>query len=147
MPGDFGGPVVTTVCIFFCTRAAGASGIRHSPRPLFSQGAKIQAKPGRIAPRDREIASDERERATLSARLRPRRRATRYSRDIDDRTEKPRRAGYPACAGYDGSLRHCEKRKRGSHSFFLFWWRDGLLRETCHRAALRVDPVARNDDF
>jgi hypothetical protein len=28
-------------------------------------------------------------------------RATQHSRDADDKTEKPRRTGYPACAGYD----------------------------------------------
>src|SRR5436190_4016041 len=31
-------------------------------------------------------------------------RATQYSRDGCDGIEKPRRTGYPACAGYDGSL-------------------------------------------
>src|SRR6476469_3678595 len=29
-------------------------------------------------------------------------RAIQYSRDAGDRTERPRRTGYPACAGYDG---------------------------------------------
>jgi hypothetical protein len=28
-------------------------------------------------------------------------RATQHSRDADDKIEKPRRTGYPACAGYD----------------------------------------------
>jgi hypothetical protein len=37
-------------------------------------------------------------RATVIARLD---RAIQYSRDADDRIEKPRRIGYPACAGYD----------------------------------------------
>jgi hypothetical protein len=39
MPGDSGGPVVTTlVCFFLSAReAAGALGTRHSPRPLFSE--------------------------------------------------------------------------------------------------------------
>src|ERR1700719_1961064 len=27
-------------------------------------------------------------------------RATQYSRDADDKTEKPRHTGYPACAGF-----------------------------------------------
>ncbi|SRR6266702_3045809 len=40
MPGDSGATVVTTVCTFFCTRAAGALGTRHSPRPLFFKGRK-----------------------------------------------------------------------------------------------------------
>src|SRR5258708_6808675 len=30
------------------------------------------------------------------------RRTIQYPRDVSDRTEKPRRTGYPACAGYDG---------------------------------------------
>jgi hypothetical protein len=42
-------------------------------------------------------------------------RMTQYSRDVDDRTDEPRRAGYPAFAGYDGCCaasvfhRHCER--------------------------------------
>jgi hypothetical protein len=41
MPGDPGGPVVTTlVCFFhFAREAAGALGTRHSPRPLFFEGS------------------------------------------------------------------------------------------------------------
>jgi hypothetical protein len=31
-------------------------------------------------------------------------RVIQYSRDASDRTEKPRRTGYPACAGYDDYL-------------------------------------------
>ncbi len=38
-------------------------------------------------------------------------RAIQYSRDVSDRTEKPRRTGYPACAGYDDR-----------------WWRYGRRR-------------------
>src|SRR5260370_31559363 len=30
-------------------------------------------------------------------------------------------------------------------SILSFTWRDGLLRGACHRAALRADPLARND--
>jgi hypothetical protein len=43
------------VCILnyhLAHEAAGALGTRHSPRPLFS-GRTIQARPGRIAPRER----------------------------------------------------------------------------------------------
>jgi hypothetical protein len=42
-------------------------------------------------------------------------RTIQYSRDSSDRTEKPQRTGYPACAGYDGRCgasvfpRHCER--------------------------------------
>jgi len=38
---------------------------------------------------------------------RPRRRAIQYSREAGDCAEKPRRTGYPACAGYEGSLWSC----------------------------------------
>src|ERR1700724_4921355 len=40
MPGDPGGPVVTTLVwfLFFPREAAGAMGARHSPRPLFFEG-------------------------------------------------------------------------------------------------------------
>src|SRR6267154_845708 len=51
----------------FAHETAGAARIRHSPRPLITQGAKIQAQPGQIAPRDREGVSDECEHAALSA--------------------------------------------------------------------------------
>jgi hypothetical protein len=65
--GCSGVPVVTTVCIFCCTRAAGAPRTRHSPRPLLRgarapllrsprlipSGAQDDAKLGRVAPRHR----------------------------------------------------------------------------------------------
>ena len=34
----------------------------------------------------------------------PRRRVIKYSTDADDGIERPRRTGYPACAGYDGCI-------------------------------------------
>jgi hypothetical protein len=51
MPGVAGVTVVTTlVCFFiFARKAAGASRARHSLRPL---GRKLNAKLGRIAPRE-----------------------------------------------------------------------------------------------
>src|SRR5450756_1329399 len=43
------------------------------------------------------------------------------------------------------SCRHCEERSdEAIHSFLSSL--DGLLRGACHRAALRADPLARNDD-
>src|ERR1700736_520311 len=36
------------------------------------------------------------------SRHHPRMRVIQYPRDVSERTEKPRRTGYPACAGYDG---------------------------------------------
>jgi len=53
MPGVSGVTVVTNARVFYTTRAAaGASGARHSLRPLLSEGAKLPAKLGRIAPRE-----------------------------------------------------------------------------------------------
>src|ERR1700720_2951228 len=56
--GCSGATVVTNSRVFYTTReAAGATGTRHSPRPLFS-GRIVPAQLGRIAPRDRESAFD-----------------------------------------------------------------------------------------
>ena len=104
MPGDPGATVVTTLVCYQHTahEAAGATGTRHSPRPLFS-GRRIHAQLGRIAPRERRGVFDANERATLSVviarhRVSPDdrlRRAIRYSRDDDNRIER-QRTGYPA---------------------------------------------------
>jgi hypothetical protein len=54
MPGDPGATVVTTPCAFYTAHGtAGATGTRHSPRPL--RGRKINANLGRIAPRECEL--------------------------------------------------------------------------------------------
>src|SRR5712692_7009298 len=61
MPGESGGPVVTTlVCLNLpsAREAAGALATRHSPRPRFS-GRTLHAPLGRTAPRDREAAACE----------------------------------------------------------------------------------------
>src|SRR3984893_15754763 len=48
------------------------------------------------------------------------------------------------CGGLRGLVsRHCEERKRRSNPYFHRG--HGLLRGACHRAALRADPLARND--
>src|SRR5229473_7139763 len=70
MPGDSGVLVVTRVRSTNTSahEAAGATGTRHSPRPLmFRRAGRSQQKLGRIAPRDREAVFDEYEPATLSA--------------------------------------------------------------------------------
>jgi hypothetical protein len=47
--------VVTNARVYYTTRAAaGASGARHSLRPLIAEGGKLMAKLARIARRDRE---------------------------------------------------------------------------------------------
>jgi hypothetical protein len=72
-----------------CTRDRGCSAHPVFPAPLgesFGQASGASR---------REIANVY---SVVIARLD---RATQYSREIDDRTEWPRRTGYPACAGYD----------------------------------------------
>jgi hypothetical protein len=69
-------------------------------------------------------------------------RAIQYSRDADDGVERPRRTGYPACAGVTALCgrhrrRHCEERSdEAIHTFFAR--RDGLLRGACHRTRIRA---------
>ena len=78
MPGDSGVLVVTRVrsITTIAHEAAGATGTRHSPRPL--RGRKINAQLGRIAPRDREGVCGEGvcglEFDVVAARKRPRHR-------------------------------------------------------------------------
>src|SRR5258706_4220243 len=113
MPGDPGGPVVATlVCNqHFAHEAAGAAGTRHSPRPQW--GREIFAWLGRIAPRDREVASDDTS-APHSQPSSPAKAGDPVFRGVSDGIAKPRRTGYPACAGSDGLCverlrrRHCE---------------------------------------
>src|SRR5258708_15135466 len=55
MPGDSGEPVVTNARVYYTPRAAaGASGARHSLRPLITEGGMFPAKLARLARRDRE---------------------------------------------------------------------------------------------
>src|ERR1700720_3642194 len=64
--GCSGATVVTNARAYYTTRAAaGATGTRHSPRPLFS-GRRIHAQLGRIAPRDRGGVFDKHEHAIVS---------------------------------------------------------------------------------
>jgi hypothetical protein len=116
MPGDPGEPVVNTlVCLFTHLharlRAHRAPGISCA---LIHRGKDDRcANPGEAAPREyfwlfenwisfwmsspangsRECAPDDKLQ-----------RATQYSRDAGDRAGRPRRTGYPACAGYDDSF-------------------------------------------
>ena len=64
-----------------------------------SMGDKDQANLGRDGPREREA---------VFSRHRPRRRTIQYSRDASNGIEKPRRTGYPACAGYDDRVQRCD---------------------------------------
>src|SRR5229473_3433609 len=90
------------VCVFsvlFARETAGAARTRSSLRPLTTGGGTFPLKT----------------RATCAARSRSRVLqlflsvvitrfgVIQYSRDVGDRAEKPRRTGYPAFAGYDGS--------------------------------------------
>ena len=83
------------VCAFFCatcTRDRGCSAHPAFPAPSLFEGREINASLGRSAPRDCEHTSG------VIARLD---RATQYSRDVSDTTEKPQRTGSPAFAGDD----------------------------------------------
>jgi hypothetical protein len=83
MPGDPGGPVVTTLVwfLFFPREAAGAMGTRHSPRP---PGGRKLSELGRIAPRGRGRASQTRHPEVRAERAskdeRPSRRPSRRPR-------------------------------------------------------------------
>ena len=86
------------VCVSFahyCTRDRGCSVHPAFPAPSNFEGQ------GSGKPRTHRAARSQR----IFSRHHPRRRVIQYSRDVDDRTDKPRRTGYPACAGYDGLLR------------------------------------------
>ena len=83
------------VCISFVHVAhetAGAARIRHSLRPLIGEGESYLQTSGATR---RENAATY---PTVIVRLD---RTTQYSRDADDRTDKPRRTGSPAFAGDD----------------------------------------------
>jgi hypothetical protein len=97
-------PVCSCACSYahIARETAGAASTRRSLRPLISW-AKRFAKPGRNAPREGGGVFDGRERHIFGCH-RPRRRAIQYSRDVSDRTEKPRRTGSPACAWDDSCV-------------------------------------------
>jgi hypothetical protein len=91
--------VVTNARVYYPPRAAaGASGARHSLRPLFSEGRNYMQSPGAKVPREcGGIRGCHRPPPGLAFgepddRLQ---RAIQYSRDASDRTEKPQRDGYP----------------------------------------------------
>ena len=98
MPGDPGGPVVATLVCHQHTahEAAGATGTRHSPRPLISRARSLHGQPGHIVPRDRGPAP------LPTGRHRPRKRTIQYSRDVSDGIDRPRGTGYPRMRGYGG---------------------------------------------
>src|SRR5712664_1744260 len=74
----------------------GAASIRHSPRPLFSKGASFMHSSGASR---RGIAD-----SCLMNTNAPHFQSSSPAKAGDPvfRGEKPRRTGYPACAGYDG---------------------------------------------
>src|SRR4029079_13748529 len=86
---------------------AGAARIRHSLRPLTTEGVRNLWQSSDAM--RREIANAH---SAVIVRLD---RTTQYSRDADDKTEKPRHTGSSAFAEDDSgvwscaSLRHCER--------------------------------------
>src|SRR5258708_5216277 len=93
------------VCVFLCTsctRDRGCSAHPAFPAPSVFPGAKLKQASGASR---REIGMhvtlyEHVSSALVIARLD---RAIQYSRDVSDRTEKPRRPGCPAFAGHDNS--------------------------------------------
>src|ERR1700676_4879937 len=86
MPGNPGGPAVTTlVCFFICTRGCGCIGRPAFPTPSFFFGRRIYAKLGRIAPRECRCMSHEYERAKLSVVI-PAKAGIQYSRGGGDKS-------------------------------------------------------------
>lgn len=83
------------VCASFhhCTRDRGCSKHPAFPAPSVLEGGKFFDKLAQMMRRGREV--------TFNCHH-PRTRVIQYSRDGSDRIEKPRRSGYPACAGCDG---------------------------------------------
>src|SRR5882672_4847613 len=83
-------------------------------------------------------------------RHRPRRRAIQYSRDADDGIEKPRRTGYPACAGYDGVVRRgtvavIARSGATKQSIFFLCAARWIASRSLSSGAHSRDPLARND--
>src|SRR4051812_10363950 len=74
---------------------AGAARIRHSLRPLTTEGVRIPANLGRIVPRECGRVF-----GVVLAHA-----GTQYSRHASDRTEKPRRTESSACAEDDSFRR------------------------------------------
>ena len=106
MPGVSGVTVVTMlVCSFyFACEAAGASRARHSLRPLL-KGGRLHAQSGRISAAGMRIAvlmSSDPRNAPHTQSSSPGLTGRSSIRGARGRTERPRRTGYPACAGYDG---------------------------------------------
>src|ERR1700722_20577938 len=109
MPGETGATVVTTLVwfLFFPREAAGAMGTRHSPRPLWGEGYMDNS--GLTRRGDADVCPGLSSRRAVPhprchhpptgpALGRPDdrlRRVIQYSRDAGDRTEGPRRTGYP----------------------------------------------------
>ena len=90
-------PVCSCAPLFaqIARETAGAASTRSSLRPLISMRANEDANLGRSASRECE---------RIFSRHRPRRRTIQYSRGSSNGIDRPRRTGYPACAGYDGRV-------------------------------------------
>src|SRR4030081_2685651 len=102
MPGESGVTVVTTLVCFttLCARGCGCGG--HPAFPTPSVGRKIHAQLGRIAPRDRKVASPI---LQLSS---PAKAGDPVFRDASNGIEKRQSVGYPAGACHrraDGETR------------------------------------------
>ena len=100
------GPITTDVCV---AQDWSYNPIDNSDRWLWvpRSRAQLRTRRGRHRDithlRDPLTRNDDLEMPHTYSRHRPRRRAIQYSRGVSDGIERPRRTGYPAFAGYDGS--------------------------------------------
>jgi hypothetical protein len=128
------------------TRGCGCSGHPAFPAPSFSR-RRILARPGRNPRRGNADVRLVTAKAPHFQSSSPAKAGDPVLRGLNDRTERPRRTGYPAFAGYDGSgwsgLGDVIARSESDEAIHLLTWR--LWIGDCHPAALCADPLARND--
>jgi hypothetical protein len=87
--------LMRALLVHIAHETAGAARIRHSLRPLDFEGVTFPAKLGRNARRECGGVFFN------HSRHHPRKRVIQYSRDVNDRTEKPQSTGSSAFADDD----------------------------------------------
>jgi len=103
MPGDPGATVVTNARAYYSTRAAaGATGTRHSPRPLLGEESLHNSGVSRRGNAEVYLMNTDSQHFRPSP---PTKAGDPVFRGVSDRTEKLRRTGYSAFAEYDGLAR------------------------------------------
>ena len=122
--------------IHIAHETAGAARTRSSLRPLFGEGGRTTANPGRLAPRDREGVFGRRGCLTFELRTH-----ALFRRPRDPSTPRLRR-------GHDGGAPKLWRRRHaGTHNREWFWF-DALGRQAClnnKRRWLWVPAQGRDD--